>query len=256
MEIRILGAHNIESAETGFASFLIDGVLAVDAGNLSSSLTFEEQGNIKAILLTHPHYDHLRDIPAISMTMSMMKKNFDIYAPAPVQDVLMASLINGNLYPDFTKKPEKDPTLRMHLMEPGKKETVAGYEVLPVPVVHAVPAMGYQITSNAGKKVFFTSDTGPGMAEAWKQVTPDVLFIELTLINKEDDLAHKAGHLTPALLQKELESFKSLHNYLPKVILMHTDPFTVEILKTELKAVEKALNIKITVSREGMKIKV
>ena len=165
LEIRILGAHNIESAGAGFSSFLIDGVLAVDAGNLSSSLTFAEQKKIKAILLTHPHYDHLRDIPAIGMSMYMMKTAFDIYAPIPVRDVLMSSLINGDSYPDFTKRPENEPTIRMHPVEPGKKETVDGYEVLPVPVIHAVPAMGYQITSPKGKKVFFTSDTGPGLAD-------------------------------------------------------------------------------------------
>ncbi len=256
MEIRVLGAHNIESSNAGFSSYLIDGVLAVDAGNLSSSLAFEEQQKIKAILLTHPHYDHLRDIPAIGMSMYMMKKTFDIFAPVPVRDVLMSNLINGNVYPDFTQRPEKDPTIRMHVIEPGKKETAAGYEVLAVSVVHAVPAVGYQITSPGGKNVFFTSDTGPGLADTWRQVKPDVLFTELTLMNKEDELARKAGHLTPALLQTELESFKSIHNYLPEVVLTHLDPFTEKVIKTEIIAVEKALNIKITFSREGMKIKV
>jgi ribonuclease BN (tRNA processing enzyme) len=256
MEIRVLGAHSVESSKTGFTSFLIDGVLAVDAGNLCSSLTFKEQAKIKAILLTHAHYDHLRDIPAIGMNMYKMKMAFDIYAPAPVRDVLVSSLMNGNLYPDFTKKPEKDPVIRMRLAEAGKKELITGYEVLPVSMVHAVPSTGYQITSPDGKKVFFTSDTGPGLIDVWRQIKPDVLFSELTLINKEDKFAHESGHLTPALLQKELESFKSIHGYLPRIVLMHMDPFIFEDLKPEIKAVEKTLGIKITLSKEGMKIKV
>ena len=62
MEIRILGAHNVESANTRLTSLLVDGVLAVDAGALTSSLTFAEQEKVSSILLTHCHYDHVRDV--------------------------------------------------------------------------------------------------------------------------------------------------------------------------------------------------
>jgi ribonuclease BN (tRNA processing enzyme) len=256
MEIRFLGAHNIESASTGFPGYLIDGILAVDAGTLTSRLSFDEQKNIKAILLTHPHYDHMRDIPSIGMNCYLMKTTIDIYAPAPVQEALLTHLINGKLYPDFSKFPEEKPVFRFHSVEAGKKETIERYEVLPVMVKHAVPAIGYQISSPEGRKVFITSDTGPELADTWQQVSPDVLITELTMTNSQAETANKAGHMTPSLLKKELESFKRINNYLPKVVLMHTNPFIFNELKPEVNAVEKALKIKITFSREGMKIKV
>ena len=62
MELRILGSHNMESRDTRFETYLIDGILALDAGGLTCALTFEEQENIQAIVLTHPHFDHIRGL--------------------------------------------------------------------------------------------------------------------------------------------------------------------------------------------------
>ena len=62
MRVRVLGAHQLETRDTRLTSFLIDGVLAVDAGSLTSGLTLEEQESVEAILITHHHFDHCRDL--------------------------------------------------------------------------------------------------------------------------------------------------------------------------------------------------
>jgi ribonuclease BN (tRNA processing enzyme) len=256
MEIKFLGAHNVQSADVAFTCVLIDNTIAVDAGSLVHGLTFDELKKLKGVLLTHAHFDHMRDIPAVGMAIAQMKLSLDIYGSQSVYDSLMTYMLNDGIYIDFTKRPEKDPTLRVHIIEAGKKENVAGYEVLPVKVEHSKPATGFQVTSPEGKKVFVTSDTGPGLTDAWKQIKPDLLVTEVTVPNSEDEFAHKAGHLTPKLLQQELESFKNIRNYLPKVVLMHMSPFGEKEIREELKDVEKALEIKLIVAREGMRIKV
>lgn len=256
MEIRFLGAHNIESAGTGFPCYLIDGVVAVDAGTLTPRLSFKEQKKIKAILLTHPHYDHMRDIPSIGMNLYLMGQTLDIYAPEAVRQALLAHLLNGSLYPDFTKFPAEKPVFRFHTMEAGKEENIEGYGILPVSVKHSVPAVGYQVTSPQGKKIFITSDTGPDLEATWRQVSPDILVTELTFSDRQGESAVKAGHLTPALLQRELESFYKINNYYPRVVLMHTNPMIKTETTAEISKVAKALNIQIIFSREGMKIKV
>ena len=84
MEIQILGAHNIESKDTGLATLLVDGILAIDTGALPNSLSFEEQLKLKAILLSHQHYDHIRGIPAIGITLFLHQKNVNAYGTQPI----------------------------------------------------------------------------------------------------------------------------------------------------------------------------
>jgi cAMP phosphodiesterase len=254
MKIHILGAHSTESHTAGCTCFLIDDVLAVDAGALTSTLSFAEEQNLKAVLLTHRHYDHTKDIPILGMNFTLHEKTLDIYSTTSVYEALAAHLLNNTLYPNYFERPTGKPTVRFHVIEPGRTETIAGYSVLPVAVNHAVPTVGFQITSTDGKKVFITSDTGPGLAEVWRQVSPELLIIELSLLNKYDAFARESGHLTPALLLKELESFREIKNYLPEIIAVHMNPLEERDIKAEISLVEKILKTKIRFGKKGMKI--
>ncbi len=254
MKIRFLGAHNFESRDSRCVSLLVDDVLAVDAGALTSSLTFEEQQNLQAVLLTHQHYDHIRDIPALAINFFTFDKTIAIYSIPAVRDALSKHLLNGVLYPDFMSKPPEKPSVAFHLLKPGRTQKIAGYNVLPVPVKHAVPAVGIQITSPEGKSFFYTSDTGPGLEDCWRQVKPDLLITEVTVLNARRDFALESGHLSPDLLKGELESFRKLKGYLPQVLLIHTDPTEETHTAGEMAAVERALGIQIRSAREGMQI--
>lgn len=256
MKIYILGGHNIETNNTGCNSTLIDDVLAVDAGALTGKLSLREQQNLKAVLLTHQHYDHVKDIPMLGMNLFLQGKATEIYTTRHVYDTLEARLFSDSLYPDFTKFPPEKPALHFNAVEPGKIENIAGYRILPVKVNHSVPSVGYQITSPDGKKVFITSDTGPGLEECWQQISPDLLIIETTFPDKDKEFALQAGHLTPALVQKELESFLKIKAYLPQVIFTHTNPLLAKVIKAETNKVEKALDIKIRIAHEGMLINI
>jgi ribonuclease BN (tRNA processing enzyme) len=254
MNIRILGAHNIESQGSRCISFLIDGVLAIDAGALTSSLTFAEQQKLKAVLLTHQHYDHVRDIPSLGMNFFLFEKSIEVYGTRPVHEAISAHLLNNVLYPNYMERPPEKPAIQFRIVEPGRTELIVGYTVLPIPVIHAVPTIGYQITSSNGKKVFITSDTGPNLSDCWKQISPDLLIIEVTALNKYADFARQSGHLTPALLQQELESFREIKGYFPQVITMHMNPLDEKGIKAEIATIAKALKLQIQLAHEGMQI--
>ena len=256
MEIRILGAHNIETKKTGSECILIDDILAVDAGALTSHLTIAQQQNLKAILLTHQHLDHVRDVPMLGMSLFLLKKSIEIYTTKPVYEVLTTHLLNNVVFPDWTQRPPEKPVFHFNILEPGKASSIAGYGVLPITVNHAVPTVGYEITSYDGKKVFITSDTGPGLEDCWKQISPNLLMVETTVLNDNEAAARRVGHLTPYLLFKELESFRKIRGYLPQVVLVHLDPLIEKETKAEIREVERALSIKIRFGREGMKIKI
>ena len=254
MKIRVLGAHNCESSKAKLISILIDDVLAIDAGALTSSLSFEAQQKIKAVLLTHHHYDHIRDIPALAMSLFLGGATTRIYSTPPAYDALMRHLLNEEIYPDFCKKPPQKPTFRYTVIEPGELLKIEGYSILAVPVSHTIPTVGYQVTSAEGKAVFYTGDTGPGLASCWRDVSPQLLIIEVTAPDKYIEQPAGGGHLTPSLLQQELTSFREINGYLPQVVVVHMDPYLEEEIVAEIAAVSRALDTSITLGYEGMEL--
>ena len=254
MSIRILGAHNCESRDSHFVCLLIDDVLAIDAGALTSSLSFKEQQELKAILLTHQHYDHIRDVPAIAINHFLQDNTIDVYSTQTVYDAVTTHLLNDRLYPDFLQLPVPAPAVRFTIIEPYRPEEIDGYSVLAVPVHHSKATVGYQITSADGKVMFYTADTGSGLASCWERVSPQLLFVEVTVPNRLQDFAVKSGHLTPALLSQELADFRQLKGYLPPVILVHMSPIQEEEIESEIAEVAKELNSSITLAHEGMQL--
>ena len=254
MNIQVLGAHNCESQNSKLISLLIDDTLAIDAGGLSSSLSFPAQQKLKAILLTHQHYDHIRDVPAVAMNFAFQGSTINIYSTQPVHDALLTHLLNGRLYPNFLERPQPKPTIKFTIIEPGKPQQIEGYSILSVPVNHPDLTVGYQVTSPGGKVVFYTSDTGPGLIDCWHKVSPQLLIIEVTLPDRYEKYAKESGHLTPGLLKQELTSFQQVKGYLPQVVLVHMSPNLETEIAAEIAAVAKALNNSITLAYEGMQL--
>jgi len=253
MKIRFLGAHNCETKDTRLVSLLIDDVLTIDAGSLTSSLSLEAQQKIKAVLLTHQHYDHVRDIPTLAMNLFLGGANTTIYSIPAVFEVLEKNLMDEVIYPDFRQKPLDKPTISFSAIEPNKAQTILGYDVLAVPVKHGVPTVGYQLGAD-GKTMFYTGDTGPGLAECWKSVSPQLLIIEVTASNRFTEWVAGGGHLTPSLLERELAEFRELKGYLPRVIIVHMNPNLEKDIAAEVAAVAKNLSASLPLAHEGMEI--
>jgi len=255
MDIQILGAHNCESQNSKLVSLLVDDVLALDAGALTSSLSFPAQQKLKAILVTHQHYDHIRDIPAIAFNLFLKGATINIYSIPTVYEALATHLLNGRIYSKLLELPQNNPTVRFTTMEPGRPEQIEGYSVLAVPVNHGTtPTVGYQVTSPDSKIVFYTGDTGPGLADCWRYVSPQLLIIEVTASNRYEEFARELGHLTPSLLKQELTIFREVKGYLPQVVLVHMEPELEPEIEAEIAVVAEALNHPINLAYEGMQI--
>lgn len=253
MRIRILGAHAIEAGSARSAAILVDDVLALDAGSLCASLSLADQQKLKAILLTHHHYDHVRDIPFIGMNLAHTGI-VSIYSTPATLDTLCSHLLDDKMYPDFRKWPESQPAIRLVTIEPHKPFELEGYGVLAVPVPHSVPSVGFQLTSSQGKRLFYTSDTGAGLSECWQHVSPDLLITELTLPQKMEEWARRSGHLTPQLLKAELLDFHKAKGYIPPAILIHLNPLLENEIAAEIAEVARELGAGITLGREGAEI--
>ena len=255
MEIKILGAHNVESATTRMTSLLVDGVLAVDAGALTSGLSLSAQMRVNAILLTHCHYDHIKDVAAMGLNSSYFQKTTRVYAQASTLDTISENMLNGTIYPKFTEisTPDKPP-LEFCTIEPYTVEEIDGYKVMALPVVHVVPTVAYQISVGEGASFFFSGDTGPGLAKCWEHVAPQLLLIDVTLPDRLQKQAAQTGHLTPGLLATELKEFQRIKGYLPTVGLIHISPVFEDEIREEVNRVSQELGSSVTLCYEGMTI--
>ncbi len=251
MKIRILGAHMFESKSTRLSSILIDDTMAIDAGSLTSSLSFAEQEQIKLILLTHGHYDHIRDIPAFAL--KNQDRTTDIYATEHTLNVLTTHFINGLVYPKFTEYPSlENPALKLIAIEPLQPFSIGEYTILAVPVSHSIPAWGYQITDSGGKSIFFSGDTGPGLHSCWEHIAPQIMVMDMAFSNKSAHLATQPGHLCPSLLGKELHDFRHIKGYIPQIIMTHLNPEVEDEVKEEAQQLAQELGIEITLAYEDM----
>ncbi len=219
--IRFLGTHNAESKNTKLVSFLIDDSLAIDAGSLASELTFEEQRNVKAILLSHGHYDHIRGVPAFALNNS--NRVTKVFATRQTFEILSSHLIDGTIYPEFTSNTTYlgEATLELVPLEPFKPQNIGDYEVRAIPVNHPIAAVGFEISSKEGKQMFYTGDSGPGLSDAWRNVTPQTIIADVSVPNRLAKVAKDAGHLCPEMLKQELIEFHRIRRYLPQVVLIH-----------------------------------
>ena len=250
MKVKLLGAHILESKDTKSICLLIDGKLAIDAGGLTGSLSFHEQAKIEAVLLTHQHWDHVRDVISLAVYNQTIGDDIDVYSIPDVEQFFTAHFPCEK----FITTPPENPTLKFTTFEPLENLEVAGYSILPVPVNHRVPGVGYQVSSPFPEKgkIFYTGDTGKGLTECWKQVTPELLFIEASFPNRMEGKAEEVGHLTPNQIKRELEVFREIQGYMPQVCVLHFHPAYKGEIQSEIAVISKELAHPITIGYEGL----
>jgi ribonuclease BN (tRNA processing enzyme) len=251
--IRFLGTHNAESKDTKLVSFIIDDTIAVDTGSLTSCLSFTEQEKIKAILLSHGHYDHIREIPTFAFNNT--QRTTKVFANQHTLEVLSSHLVDGLIYPNFTEKNSflKMPALELCPLEFHQPQDIDGYQVVAMPVNHPIDSTGLKITDKEGKELFYTGDTGPGLSSLWQHIRPQAIIMDMTFPNRFANVAQESGHLCPQMLKEELLEFRRVKNYLPQIILVHLSPQLEGEIKEELIDVSKELNHPVHVAEEGEK---
>jgi len=255
VRIRFLGTYSGESKDHKLVTFLIDDVIAVEAATLASELTFAEQRQIRAILLSHCHYDHVRDLPAFAFNSA--QNGSDSYAevlslPETLQAVA-THFFNGVIYPNYTDSDSYlgKPAIEFRPTETYRSERIEGYRVVAVPVKHNIGAVGFEITSEDGKNVFYSGDTGPGLSHLWERISPQLIIADTTFPNRLMKTASDAGHLCPDMLKRELQEFRRTKGYLPRVILVHLNPEYASEIRIEAESLAKDLSISIATVRDG-----
>lgn len=211
MRLKVLGAYGASDAEHNLTGYLIDDWLAVDAGTLTSKLSLSQQARIQAVFVTHPHADHIRDLPHLILNRySQNVGPLTIFASKDVMELLVANVFNGIVWPDFSTLMSpltKKPAVHYRALTAGKKVTFENVCLTAVPVDHMIAASGVIVEMN-GQAITFTGDTGP-TSEIWKRTnkTPNVVAIvtEASFPNDQQQLADDTAHLSPNTFGEELK---------------------------------------------------
>jgi ribonuclease BN (tRNA processing enzyme) len=211
MRLKVLGAYGASDAEHNLTGYLLDDWLAVDAGTLTSKLSFAQQSRIQGVFITHPHADHIRDLPHLILNrFAQSTPPLIIFAARDVMDLLMKNVFNGIVWPDFSTviaPSTNKPVVMYRPLAPGKKIVFNGVSLTAVAVDHQIPASGV-IVEMGGQGIVFTGDTGPTQ-KIWKQAnnTSNVVAVvtEASFPNDQQQLADDTAHLTPQTFGEELK---------------------------------------------------
>lgn len=233
MKLRVLGCAGSESPGRKSPAFLIDDVLLLDAGIVGAVLTQSAQEQITAILLSHAHHDHVRGLPSFAdnLIVSGKKESVTIIGSEATLTAVHEHLLNGLIWPDFSQLPTPAaPILRWQPIEPYRDFRVGEYQVTAFPVNHSVPTLAYRV-QRGGVSLVYTGDMGP-TPELWSAIgTPTAMIVEISFPNELEALALMTGHLTAALLAKEL----ALLPVLPaQIFVCHIKPFYEELIRREI----------------------
>jgi cAMP phosphodiesterase len=221
MDLRVVGCHGGETPRHRTSAFVVDEEIAIDAGSLTSGLDLPAQCALRAVLVSHAHLDHVRDLATIADNRTQNScPPLLIAATAATIGVLKRHFFNGLLWPDFSKIPnEKTPAIRYLALKPEVPTQICGYTVRAIAVSHTIDTCGFVVESPKGKgggALAYSGDTGP-TERLWEvlSTTPKLkaMLMEVSFPNAEQRVATLSGHHTPKTLAidlKKLENAKDI----------------------------------------------
>jgi ribonuclease BN (tRNA processing enzyme) len=233
MKIKAIGASGGTAPGYRTTCYFIDDQFLIDCGAAASGLNLEQQAQIENIFITHPHLDHIKDIPFIvENTFSSQRKQLHLRSSKDILNDVHENIFNNVIWPDFSKIISNAKTGMSPLQFSSFEDTYEfeGYSVQMIEVNHPGNAVGYLIDDGLSQ-VIFTGDTGP-TDKIWKianqQPNLKAVFTEISFPNAMAPLAEVSGHFT---LESLLDDLKKLKKEVPVYINHFKPQYFSELVK-------------------------
>lgn len=234
MKIEVLGCSG--SVMQGFdtTSILVNSKILIDAGSVMSALPAGAVGGIRVVLITHPHIDHIKELPfLVDALFASRAHGIRIMGSKATVEALRAHVFNGLIWPDIAEL-DADSTLLSIEPVPDGWFDLDGMKVMSFVENHTGGALGYVIREDGGYALF-TGDTGyhQGLFDLIRNLGPELkaCFIEASFPNRMGELAAITQHLTPELISKGLDGVLSPST---RVIVYHMKPSYLDEVIAEL----------------------
>jgi cAMP phosphodiesterase len=200
------------SARQHYACFVVDDLIAIDAGSLAVSTTDRQKKQIRDVVLTHAHLDHIAGLPLfIDDLFATIKRPIQIHATREVIEIIERDIFNWSIYPRFSELNNENGAVMEY--RPFEIETyfeVKHLQIKAINVNHKVPSVGFIVTD--GSATFALSGDTAEMDRFWEVVNEEknlsAILVECAFPDELASLAGISHHLTPAVLQKELRKVR------------------------------------------------
>ncbi len=237
MIIKVGGCYGGVAPGCNSVGFLLNERLLLEGGTATSVFSPAEQVAIDHILISHIHLDHTKEILFLLDNLAQM--GADAVTLAGTDEVVEGArkhLFNEQIWPDFSMLPSEDsPILKFQKLPENAFTRLGEFEIMPIPVNHPVPATGFIIRDGEGA-IVYTGDTGP-TRKIWEAAKREehlkAVFAETSFPNSMEKVALDSGHLTPALLKREL---KLLDRPGVSICIFHMKPLFVDKIREEVEA--------------------
>ncbi len=194
--------------------FVVDDLVAIDAGSLAMAATAIQKEQIRDVILTHAHLDHIAGLPLyIDDLFATLTRPIRVYATKEVIEILERDIFNWSVYPRFSElENDNGRVMNYFPFETGNEFSVKHLRVKAVEVNHKVPTVGF-VVSDGDSTFALSSDTAEA-AGFWEVVSEEkklsAVLVECAFPNELSELAAVSFHLTPQNLRKELEKISNL----------------------------------------------
>jgi cAMP phosphodiesterase len=228
VDLRVIGCHGGETPKHRTSAFILDERVAIDAGSLTSGMELKAQNALEAVLVSHAHLDHVRDLATIADNRCQNDcPPLVIAGTKATLAVLKKHFFNNLLWPDFSRIPSvRRPAIKYLELKPEKPITIAGYEVRAIPVSHTIDCSAFTVRGPGGT-LAYSGDTGP-TDRLWEVLneTDDLkaLLMEVSFPNDKARLARASGHHTPESLARDMKKLSAAKRSELPTLLYHIKP--------------------------------
>src|ERR1043166_1515667 len=163
-----IDANGRASARQHMLTMVVDDRVAIDAGCLAFSCSDPQRAQVRDVVLTHTHLDHIAGLPLfIDDLFATLTEPVIVHGTKQMIETLERDIFNWSIYPRFSElKNAHGAVVQYREFEHGSTFDVKHLSIRSVSVNHKVAATGY-IVSDGDATFAVTGDTAE-TDEFWK----------------------------------------------------------------------------------------